>query len=276
MRKTASVTFRYSPSSAAHEVVERGRDARHDRGAAADAHLEALHAVADARDEGDVVDARDRAVLVGRGEGGLHLARHQLRRGVAHEVAHVGAGVGRRVEQLALADARPRVAGHVAHGVAAALAARQAGVGELADRSRGVAQRDVVDLDVLARGDVALVERRVLLDHVGERLHLLRRDAAEGQLDADHLHVGLALAVDALLEPEADELVLGRVAGEELLGLVVEVVELALEDRDDVPRDVLEDLGVFERALAALAASARSESGSILEESTKTRSRFRR
>ena len=56
-----------------------------------------------------------------------------------------------------------------------------------------------------------------------------------GQLRADHLDVRLALAVDPLLQPEADELVLGRVAGEELLGLVVEVVELALEDRDDVP-----------------------------------------
>ena len=108
-------------------------------------------------------------------------------------------------------------------------------------------QRDVVELDVLARGDVALVERRVLLHHVREGLHLLRRDAAEGQLHADHLHVGLALAVDALLQAEADELVLGGVTREELRGLVVEVVELALEDRDDVPGDVLVDLGVVER-----------------------------
>ncbi len=42
-------------------------------------------------------------------------------------------------------------------------------------------------------------------------------------------------------------------AVEELLGLVVEVVELALEDRDHVPRDVLDDLGVVERTLFALA-----------------------
>ena len=34
------------------------------------------------------------------------------------------------------------------------------------------------------------------------------------------------------------------------VGLGVEVVELALEDRDDVPRDVLVDLGVLERAAA--------------------------
>ena len=78
--------------------------------------------------------------------------------------------------------------------------------GDLADQRLHVAQRHVVDLDVLAGRDVALVERRVLFDDVGEGVHLLRRDAAEGELDADHLHVGLALAVDALFEAEADEL----------------------------------------------------------------------
>ena len=39
-----------------------------------------------------------------------------------------------------------------------------------------VGERDVVDLDVLAGGDVALVERGVLLDHVRELVHLLGRD----------------------------------------------------------------------------------------------------
>ena len=105
------------------ELVERRRDARHDRRAAADAHLDALDAVLDAREEGDVVDAGDRPVLVRRGEGGLDLARHQLRRRVADEVADVGAGPRRDVEQLALADAGERVAGDVADGVAAALTA---------------------------------------------------------------------------------------------------------------------------------------------------------
>ena len=139
------------------ELVQRRRDARHDRRAAADADLEALHAVALARDERDVVDAGQRAVGAAAAvEGGLDLARHQLRRGVAHEVAHERARVGRRVEQLVGADAGPRVGGHVAHGVAAALAAGEPGLGELADVGGGVAQRDVVDLDVLARRDVAL------------------------------------------------------------------------------------------------------------------------
>ena len=98
-----------------------------------------------------------------------------------------------------------------------------------------------------------LFERRVLLDDAGEGLHLLGRDAAEGKLDPDHLDVGLALAVDALFEAEADELVLVQLAGEELLGFVVEVVELALDDRDHVAGDVLVGLRVLEGPDPALA-----------------------
>ena len=98
-----------------------------------------------------------------------------------------------------------------------------------------------------------------------------------GSFDADHLDVGLALAVDALLEAEADELVLGRLAVEELLGLVVEVVELALDDRDDVARDVLVDLGVVQRPLLALALGApcrRRGNRFHRRESTKSQSGF--
>ena len=83
---------------------------------------------------------------------------------------------------------------------------------------------------------------------LAEGVHLVGRDAAERELDADHLHVGLALAVDALLQAEADELRPRRLPVEELRRLGVEVVELALEDRDDVTGDVLDDLWVRERA----------------------------
>ena len=88
-----------------------------------------------------------------------------------------------------------------------------------------------------------------------ERIHLIGGDAAERQLDADHLHVGLTLAVDALLEAEADELVLGGLAVEELAGLVVEVVELVWRIGITWPGDVLVDLRVLagaERPLALL------------------------
>ena len=172
---------------------------------------------------------------------------------MADEVADVGARVGGDVEELRVRDAGEGIAGDVAHRVAAALARGEAGVRDLADQLGRVGQRDVVDLDVLAGRDVALVERGVLLDHRREGVHLLGGDAAHRQLHPDHLHVGLALAVDALLEPEADELVLRGLAVEELARLAVEVVELALEDRDHVPGHVLVDLGVLERADRALA-----------------------
>src|SRR4051812_17639287 len=251
------------------EVEQRGADARHDRGAAAGADLDALDLLAvdlaHTRDESEVVDQRDRAVLVGRGERDLELARQQLADLVAHEVADEGAGVGGHVVGLAVADAGPRVARHVADGVAAGLAAREAGVGDHPDDLGRPLERDVVELEVLAGGDVALAQRRVVLGHVGERLHLLGRDAAEGELHADHLDVGLALAVDALLEPEADELLLGLLAGQEAVGAGVEVVELALEDGDHVPRDVLVDLRVVERAgLAAALRLFRGLNGSGL------------
>ena len=192
------------------ELVQGGGDARHDRGAAADPDLDAADAVAQAGDEADVVDAGDRDVLVGGRERRLHLARHQLGDRVADEVADVGHRVGGDVEELALGDPGPGVAGDVADRVAAALARGEPGVADLADELRRVGERDVVDLDVLAGRDVALAQRRALLDRLREGLHLLGGDAAERQLDADHLHVGLALAVDALLEAEADELVLGH------------------------------------------------------------------
>ena len=173
--------------------------------------------------------------------------------GVADEVADVGHRVGRDVEELALGDPGPRVAGDVADRVAAALAGGEPGVADQPDELGRVGQRHVVDLDVLAGGDVALAQRRPALDRLGEGVHLLGGHAAERQLDADHLDVRLALAVDALLEAEADELVLRGLPPHELGGLGVEVVELALDDRDHVAGNVLVALRVLERADPPLA-----------------------
>ena len=103
----------------------------------------------------------------------------------------------------------------------------------------------MVHLDVLPGRDVALAQRHVLLDHGRKRVELIGRHAPHRQLDADHLYVRLALSVDPLLEAELDELLLVALALEEPRGLGVEVVELPLEDRDHVPRNVLEDLRIL-------------------------------
>ncbi len=256
MRNTASAIFRYSPSSSPTNSYSTGAlrgmiEVPPPTSICAPAHLAAVGGIVDlahARPEGDVVDFADRPARLARVEGGLDLARHRLRGGVAHEVAHVRPRVGGHVEQLVASHARPRVASDVAHRVAAPLAAGEPRLAQLADRLLGVRQRDVVHLDVLARRDVALVERHVLLDHVRELLQLLRGDPSERQLHADHLHVRLALPVDPLLEAELDELVLRRLPLQEFGRLGLEVVELPLQDRDHVARHVLQDLRILQRA----------------------------
>jgi hypothetical protein len=116
-----------------------------------------------------------------------------------------------------------------------------------------VGERHVVQLDVLPGGDVAFVQRHPAFDRDGEGFHLLGRDAAERQLHPDHLHVGLALSVDALFEPEGDEGVLALVAGQEATRLAAEIVELVGEDRDHLAGDVLVDLRVLPRTGHTLA-----------------------
>ena len=99
-------------------------------------------------------------------------------------------------------------------------------------------ERDVVELHRLARGEVALAQRRVLLRNDREALELLGGDAAEGQLHPRHLAVRLALSVDALPQPELRELELVAVPREELAGLGAEVLEFFLEDADRGSRSV--------------------------------------
>ncbi|MBK5220432.1 MAG: hypothetical protein JJE35_11700 [Thermoleophilia bacterium] len=93
-----------------------------------------------------------------------------------------------------------------------------------------------MQLDILPGGDVAFSQRHPVLDDVGEGLQLGGRDAAEGELDPNHLHVGLTLSVNALFKAEGDEDPVLALALEEAPGLGAEVVELVFEDRD---REVL-------------------------------------
>jgi hypothetical protein len=108
--------------------------------------------------------------------------------------------------------------------------------------------RDVVHLDVLTRRHVALAQRHIPVDDAGERVQLIGGHSAHRELDADHLHVGLTLAVDALLQAELDEIGLLQVAAQVARRFGVEVVELTLEDRDHVPGHVLDHLRILARS----------------------------
>ena len=114
------------------------------------------------------MDGGDGGVGLAAGEVDLELAGQELGDGVAHPVADEGAGVGRGIEDFVLGDAGPGVGGDVAHGVAAGFARGESDGTQDAEHVGHLVERDEVDLDVLARGDVALAQG-------GEGLTDLRR-----------------------------------------------------------------------------------------------------
>ena len=148
-------------------------------------------------------------VVPAAGEGGLPLAGKSLGVLVAHEVPSVGGEVGRDEEGLIRLHARERVAGDVPHRVATGLAGDESHVAQDAHHVGGVRQLHEVHLEVLTRRDVSLLEGGVFGDELAEGVHLVGGHGAAGDLDAHHLHVGLALTVHAADEAVHDELVLG-------------------------------------------------------------------
>src|SRR2546422_7625427 len=71
------------------------------------------------RQEAEVVDGRQGAIVLAAGEGDLELARQALVERVAQEVRRDRLGVRRHIEDLPLADASQVARGHVPDGVAA-------------------------------------------------------------------------------------------------------------------------------------------------------------
>ena len=132
----------------------------------------------------------------------------------------------------------------VAHGVAAGLAGGQPDRRQQAHDLGHLLELDEVELHVLAGGDVAPAPGEGLGD-VGQHVELLGGDGAVGRLDAHHLAgAALALAVDAVVQAEDAEDVLGQIAGQVAL-------ELALE-LGDVGRGLGVDLSLQHPRLATV------------------------
>ena len=209
----------------------------HRREAAADHDAESADFLAvdhaDLREEGEVVDRGDGGVGLATGEVDLELARQELGDGVAHPVADEGAGVGRGVEDFILGDPGPGVGCDIADGVAAGFTRGESDLAQHAQHVGHLVERDEVDLDVLARGDVALAQWGKGLTDLGEAVELIGGHAAHGQLDPVHVYVRLALSVDALAQPVEHELDLFALLLAEGGRFGFEIVELVVPDRDD-------------------------------------------
>ena len=221
-------------SSRRRELLERLRRVRVGAEATGHEHLEAgldgaVGERAVHRDHADVVEHRLAAVGGAAGEVDLELAGQALRDRVAQEEVLGGLGPRADVEHLVGARAGEVAAGHVAHGVAARLAAGEPDRREEAQHLGDVLELHEVELHVLAGGEVAPAAR-VGLGDVAEHLELVGLDPAVGDLHPHHLvDAALALAVDALVQAEHPEDVVVDLAREVLLDAVLEPVELVLD-----------------------------------------------
>ena len=174
------------------EVGEQLGLMRHRAEPAADVQLEAAPGLAvhlaGHRHGAQVVHPHQPAGLVAAaGEGDLELAPEVLHVGMAEQEVGQRPRVGGDVEGLGMAHAGHRAGGDVAHRVAARLAGGDADRGQPPHQVGGVHHVDEVELDVLARGDVADAVG-VFFSKIGQDLDLFRVQPAPGDLDA--LHAG--------------------------------------------------------------------------------------
>ena len=210
------------------ELLEGERRVRVGAEAAGDVDPEAglegaVVAGAGGGDDAHVVEHGLAAVGAAAGEVDLELPGHPLGDGVAQEVLEGGLGPRRDVEDLERARAGEVAALHVADGVAAGLTGGEPDRGEVAHDVGHLLELHVVELDVLAGGEVAPAPR-VGVGDVGHAVELVGGDDPARRLDADHLVVAaLALAVDAVVQTEDAEDVVVEVAGEVASELLFEL-----------------------------------------------------
>ena len=97
----------------------------------------------------------------------------------------------------------------------------------------GLREGHKVELHVLAGGHVALLQGSVVPGNGAKRLKLLGEDLTHRQLHPEHVHVRLALPVDAHAQAEGLERGRVPVALDELANHRLEVVQLFLQDGKD-------------------------------------------
>ena len=176
------------PQSAGHEHPESSLDpAVHLPGGGDDAHVveHGLAAIGGAAREVD-----------------LEFAGQALGVGMAQEVQRGGPGPGGDVQHLMGAGAGQMAALHVADGVAAGLPGGEPHRGQDAHHVGNVVDLHIVELNVLAGGDVTPASG-VGAGDVGQGLEVLGMGDARGDLDPHHLvGAALALSVDAVVQTE--------------------------------------------------------------------------
>src|SRR5207253_4554615 len=204
------------------EDAHVARDPGHRREAAADADGEALPSLVDDADERDAVDLRRVAAVGAGGDRVLVLPRQVAEVGVAVEVASRLLDDRRAIEELIGVEALDGTAGDVADRVAAAAGGGEPRRVEVAEDLRQRAELEPVELDVLARRELAVAVSPPVRG-LADRAQVLRCQDAARELDPEHERPDLRLVVVEPPPLEADDvllrdaLVAGRDEGRELV-----------------------------------------------------------
>ena len=124
--------------------------------------------------------------------------------------------IGLHVENLVVQQSAQRARRHVADRVVAGFARGQPDIGQHVQQRRGTcAQRHEVILHVLPGGEVAFAAARTRRRLRASCPICADVSSAAGNLGADHLDAGLALAVDAAAQAPGTEFVIGQSAGQD-------------------------------------------------------------
>ena len=178
----------------------------------------------------DVVHLYRGAVVRGRSERDLELARQEREFRVQREMLAQQLGPHARLFDLIGRDAGPLIGGDVAHAIAAGLHPVQSGAREVGHRVGQFGELDPVELDVLAGGEMA-VAAVVAARDMGERAQLRGRERAVR--DRDPQHIGMQLQIDAVHQAQRLEFLFRQFAGKTPPHLVAEFAH-ALGDKRTV------------------------------------------
>ena len=194
-------------------------------------------------DHADVVGADRGAVAVGPHDRDLELARQIGEFRVRDGPLAQDLGIDPAIDDLVGGGADELVGGHVADAVAAGLKGVHVHFGQFAQDGGSVFQLDPVELEVLARGEVA-VALVVFTADLGQLAELRRGQDAVGNGDAQH--IGVKLEIQAVHQAQRLELVFRQFTGQTARHLFAELLH-TLGDEAAVKIVIAIDAGVVVR-----------------------------
>ncbi len=177
--------------------------------------------------QADVVEPGQRTVFLGAIDGDLELARQEGEFRVEGAPLAQDLAQRARVENLVGSDAGKLVGGDVADAVARSLDGMHLDLGQFGQHFRHVLDLRPVELHVVARGEVA-VAAVVLAAEFGQAAQLARGEHAVGDGDAEHRRV--ALDVEAVLQAQRAQFVVGKLAGFPARDLVAELGDAFVDE----------------------------------------------